>query len=300
MKLGAFVMTYRRPETLRDTLRRLLAQSRPPDEIRVLDNGSSQETLRMVRELEDARLRYVDLGDNLGPAGAAAAGLRWARQEDFEWTYWGDDDDPPQSEDTLERLLDFAARSSASPLAGVAAVGARWSWDRGVLVRLGDEELAGAIPVDAIGGNAQLLVARRALDVAMPRPELFWGLEEIEYCLRLRQAGLELRVDGDLMYEYRQRAGRMRLELRKRWVSDLAPEQLWRHYYRTRNYIHLMRRTFDRPRLARREALKGVARALAAFSRGPRFGVRFATLQLRGVVDGYRDRLGRTVSPLVS
>jgi hypothetical protein len=58
-----------------------------------------------------------------------------------------------------------------------------------------------------------------------------------------------------------------------------------------------MRRTFARPDLARREAARALARSLTAWGRGPGYGLRFGALQLRGVVDGYRGRLGRTVPP---
>lgn len=297
MRLGGFVMTYHRPAALGETLARLLGQSRPPERLLVLDNGGSEESRQVVGEMGDPRLLYRDLGDNLGPAGAAAAGLAWGAGEGFDWTYWGDDDDPPQSVDTLERLLDLARRCRHEPLAGVAAVGARWSWARGELVRLRDDELTGPVAVEAIGGNAQLLVSHRAVATALPRPELFWALEEIEYCLRLRRAGLVLRVDGDLMCEYRQRAGRIGLDLRRRWLPGLERHQLWRVYYKARNYVHLMRRTFDRPDLARREVVKGVARAAAGFARGLGYGGALARMQLGGLIDGYRDRLGRTVEP---
>jgi hypothetical protein len=59
-----------------------------------------------------------------------------------------------------------------------------------------------------------------------------------------------------------------------------------------------MRRTFGEPRLARRMAAKSVAQSLLAFGRGPRYGSRYTAMQLRGIVDGYRGRLGRTVSPV--
>jgi GT2 family glycosyltransferase len=40
MKVGAFVMTFNRPEGLERSLAYLLGQSRRPDEIWVIDNGS--------------------------------------------------------------------------------------------------------------------------------------------------------------------------------------------------------------------------------------------------------------------
>jgi hypothetical protein len=65
----------------------------------------------------------------------------------------------------------------------------------------------------------------------------------------------------------------------------------------TRNYIYRMTRTFGRRDLARREAVKAVGRSAASWLNGPRYGARYTSLQFRGVVDGYRGRLGRTVEP---
>ena len=298
MRVGGFVISFRRPAVLADTLATLRGQSRPLDEILVIDNAGSRETARLVAEHPPAV--YRNPGSNLGPAGAAALAVRWALDRGFDWIYWGDDDDPPRTGDTLERLLDFSCSLADRKLGGAAAFGARWDWHRGELVRPDDRELSGGVPIDAAGGNSQLLLRREAVEtVGLPQKALFFGLEEIEYCLRLKKQGYELWADGALFRRYREMAGRLGTERRRRAVTPLAPNQIWRQYYHTRNYIYLMRHTFHHPHLARLEAARALARALLSFRRGPSFGAQFARLQLRGVVDGYLDRLGRTVPPVV-
>jgi hypothetical protein len=59
----------------------------------------------------------------------------------------------------------------------------------------------------------------------------------------------------------------------------------------------MMKHTFHRPDLARREAFKALGRSLFAWIKGPKYGLEFSLLQARGVWDGYRGRLGRTVMP---
>ena len=109
-KLAAFVMTFDRPEALRGTLGLLLAQSRPPEKIVVIDNGGSAATAAVIEGLGDPRVTHVRMHENLGPAGAAACGLRSLSEEGYDWIYWGDDDDPPQTPDTLQKLLDLCER----------------------------------------------------------------------------------------------------------------------------------------------------------------------------------------------
>lgn len=297
LRFAAFVITYRRPATVESTVEALLAQSRPPERILVLDNAGSPEVADRLRRFGAEAVSWVGLDGNLGPAGAAARGLSSLAGAGFDWIYWGDDDDPPGTPDTLERLLELA-RGAGPDVGAVGAVGSRWDWRRGVVRRLADEELAGTVEVDVIAGSSQLVVSRRAVEeVGLPDARLFFGFEEPEYCLRLRRAGRRLLVDGELMHGYRRRAGRLRLVRRKAWVPRHSPATLWRRYYSTRNYIFAMHASFHRPDLARRESAKAIARSVSAWARGPRYGAAFARLQLRAVADGWRGRLGCTVEP---
>lgn len=297
MRFASFVTTFNRPELLRRTLEITLGQSRPPDSLLIIDNGDPGVAEPVVASFPSRRIAYHSMGGNAGPAGAAAYALERFAAEGYDWIGWGDDDTPPRTADTFERLLRMAA-GGPDDLGGVGAVGARFDWRRGELVRVADAELSGVIEVDAIGGGLQLIVRREAIGrVGLPNRRLFFGFEDPEYCLRVRRAGYRLWVDGELMRIYREAAGRIGLELRRAVAPFHSADRLWRRYYVTRNYIHVMRRTFNRPDLARREAARAVLRTMAAWRRGPGYALRFGRLQLRGLLDGYRGRLGCTVAP---
>lgn len=297
MRFASFVITFDRPDRLRRTLELTLAQSRPPDRLLVIDNGDPEVSRAVVADFRSPDVVYHPMGENAGPGGAAAYGLERLAGEGYDWIGWGDDDTPPKTADTFERLLRLAAGGPAD-LGGVGAVGARFDWRRGELMRVADDELSGVVEVDAIGAGLQLILRREAIgDAGLPDRRLFFGFLDPEYCLRLRRAGYRLWVDGELMRTYREAAGHLGRGRRRALRPDVAADRLWRRYYVTRNYIHSMRRTFGRPDLARREAVRAIARALAAWGRGPAYGIRFGGLQLRGVIDGYRGRLGRTVAP---
>ena len=164
--------------------------------------------------------------------------------------------------------------------------------------RLPDRELNGTLSVDVIAGNQQLILRRDVIKtVGWPDTRLFFGLEEPEYCLRIRRAGYRLLVDGQLMREARARAGRLNLKQPRSLRPCASRGEIWRQYYSTRNYIFMMRQTFHRSDLARRESLKAIGRALFSWGRGPRYGATFTRLQLRGLLDGYLNRMGRTVLP---
>jgi glycosyltransferase involved in cell wall biosynthesis len=298
VRLACFVITFDRPGRLREILAAYAAQTRPPDHVLVVDNGDPGPSREVIAGCRGLAVVHQPLGDNRGPAGAAAHALARLAAEGWEWMLWADDDDPPRLPDTLDRLGRLAEGEDGPTLGGVGAVGARFDWRRGRIVRLADAALTGRPEVDVVGGGHSLILHRRAVETAgLPDERLFFGLEEVEYCLRIRRTGLHLLVDGPLMREHRRLAGRLGHRVRRSPLPDEDVGSLWRRYYTTRNYVFMMRRTFDRPDLARREAARALLRAAAGFLRGPRLGLALARLQLAAVADAYRGRMGRTVTP---
>jgi hypothetical protein len=151
-----------------------------------------------------------------------------------------------------------------------------------------------------VAGGHQFIHRTEVLNnVGLPDARLFFGFFDPEYILRIKMAGYRLLIDGDLMREYREKAGRLNLKQQRSLVPRYPYDSIWQRYYRTRNYIFMMKTTFQRPELARREALKAIFRTFTSWLRGPRYGAAFTGLQVRGVLDGYLGRMGRTVPPKV-
>ncbi|MEX0666252.1 MAG: glycosyltransferase [Acidimicrobiia bacterium] len=297
-RFGSFILTFNRPTQLRETIRALIAQTVPPELVVVIDNGDNEETTSVIREFGDARLEYCATGENLGSAGGVAFGMRLLLDRGCEWIHSVDDDDPPLTPDTVERLRALIERNDDGRLGVVAAVGSRWDWTTGEQRRLRDDELTGDVPVDIVGGGQQLTVCRRVLEeIGTPDPEFFFGHYDPIWCLLVAKAGYRLMVDGELMYRNREIANRVGVTVHRAKLPRQPYDAIWRRYYVTRNYVYAMRQMFDRPDLARRETAKSLVRTVASWGHGPRYGARFSLLQLRGVVDGYRGRLGRTVIP---
>ena len=98
--LYGVLVTFRRPEILRATLDALARQTRPLDQLVVVDNEPVDANLRAVDGYREAGLRasYVPMDDNVGPAGGYAAGIATALElvdEQRTWIALVDDDDPP-------------------------------------------------------------------------------------------------------------------------------------------------------------------------------------------------------------
>jgi GT2 family glycosyltransferase len=298
--LAAFVVTWNRPESLRTTLQALLAQTWPPDAIFVVDNGDGDAAAAVAREVGEERIKHRAMGENLGPAGGVAFGMRWVAGLGYDWIQVIDDDDPPPRDDVVERLRRLIARHADDPsLGGVGRSGSRWDWRRGRPQSIGDEELHGDVVVDWVGGNQMPTYRRDVIEaIGTYREDLFYGLDDVFFCLRLVRAGWYLLADGDLYRQTQDAKKRAGVNPPGRARRHFQQTPTWRSYYVTRNYIAEMRRSFGRRDLARREVGRAAGRSAAAWLHGPRYGLEVTRLQVRAVLDGYRGRLGRTLEPV--
>jgi GT2 family glycosyltransferase len=105
-KVIAVVLTYNRKELVADCLRASLAQTDPPDQVFVLDNGSSDGTRDFLRErgiLSDPRIVYFTVKENIGPAPGFDVLTRLAFDAGCDWIWMMDDDAIP-SPNALEQL----------------------------------------------------------------------------------------------------------------------------------------------------------------------------------------------------
>ncbi|HEY0169103.1 MAG TPA: glycosyltransferase family 2 protein [Jatrophihabitans sp.] len=103
MTVAALVVSYNRRELLRQCLSALLQQTHPLDEILVLDNGSTDGSVEMVRG-EFPSVSLAQSPSNIGGAGGFSAGLDilLSRGHDFAWLM---DDDAVPRHDALAPLL---------------------------------------------------------------------------------------------------------------------------------------------------------------------------------------------------
>ncbi len=136
LHLGASLLTFNRPEALRLALEALLSQSRPPEVVVVVDNGVSNDIRALVADFSG--VLYDTPGENLGSAGGVAFGLQRLHALGLDWLYSVDDDTPPLTHDTLEKLEALILRHEHDePRVGiVGVVGSRWDWRKGEQGRL--------------------------------------------------------------------------------------------------------------------------------------------------------------------
>ena len=297
-KLIGVLPTYRRQHLIGEAIERIGRQGRPPDRLVVVDNEGSAETEAIVRGL-GANVEYLGMAENMGFAGGVAAGMRRVLEfaQDEDWIVLVDDDDPPRFDDALERLERLAEECLArDPKTAAVGISGGWfDWRRGRMRRVPDAELVGAVPVDHVAGNCLPCFRVSAVRAVGPFcDEIFFGLSELEFGLRLWRAGYSLYGHGEMWLASRTAAGRLERVLRP---SRGLPDMNWRRYYTTRNLIFILRR-FDHPWTAVRVTLvPGLAKPVANLFVHPREAVRHLGLSLRAIRDGWTGRMGRRIEP---
>ena len=272
----AVVWTYNRYPVLEQTLRSVLAQDHPPDVVIVVDNRSLDDTAAQLRTSFPQVILH-EMGDNLGVGAAAAAGMARAIELDADWI-WLVEDDTPYPPEALGRGLRTAAETWGTDAPGILG------W-QGVEIRHGTlrpvSDRHSVAPVDAVLLDGSL-IHRSVVDaIGLPHTDFFMMIDDIEYSLRASRRGIPVlctrAIAGNAM----------------RVTSRSAP--VWRAYYQTRNHVRMVIE-FRSPQLALGFLLRFVHQQFLCVRRG-RAGYEEMRLRFRGLNDGVRGRMGRTVEP---
>jgi len=113
MQILAVIVTHNRSVLLKRCLEQLLLQTRMPDEILVVNNGSTDNTLEILNGLNVT----VVTQENLGSAGGWHAGLNYAMKYNFNYCWLMDDDGYPE-----KNALRFLATHFPEGYAGLSSL----------------------------------------------------------------------------------------------------------------------------------------------------------------------------------
>ena len=199
VRVIAVIVTYNRSALLRQCLDAVLGQTRPPDAIVVVNNGSGDGTLDMLRTAYADTVVRIQMRRNVGGAGGFYRGMAWAYEDGADWLWLMDDDGIP-APDGLEVMLrpEHADRLALmNPL--VVSLGDAADLSFGVTVNgiktksvpLIRSEMKGAdVLMGQINPFNGTLVSRDVIrQIGLPKREMFiWG-DEVDYTNRVARAG---------------------------------------------------------------------------------------------------------------
>ncbi len=234
MSVAAVVVSFNRLDYLKKCLTALEEQTRPLDEIIVVENGSTDGSAEYVRQNHPG-ITLFETGANLGGAGGFAWGLELALKHGHSLAWLMDDDAEPRR----DALAPLVAAMETEPRPGFAAP---------LVVDETGGVVQGNLPAVSTDANAQL-VARKLggialthttfvgalvdlkLSAAMPLPyaDFFIWFDDVEYTKRLARTSFGIHVvDARMKHPNnagnKDMGGRLYYYLRNQlWITRLNP-----------------------------------------------------------------------------
>jgi Glycosyl transferase family 2 len=207
-RVGVVITSYRRPASLRrcvDGVATLTGVAA----VCVVDNSPDPEVIERPRDLA-GHIAFDVVADGVNHGLSRALAMGWERLADTDAILVLDDDTVP----TMDLLNDFIAAMEP----GTGAVGLPDQYSA---------RFSGAGPPRLFAWSPSLIRTRAIHEVGPPRSELFFGLDDFEFSLRLIDAG-------------------WRVAWVPHEVAELRADTTWpeRHYFSVRNSVWLVTRTW--------------------------------------------------------
>lgn len=292
-RLFAVMCTFRRPDDAARSLAALADQAVGVESVVVVDNASDNAT-RVAVESADLATRYVAPGSNLGPAGGFAMAIDQLPATDDDLVILLDDDDPLPDHpglvaDMIERLQ--AEIVSAPTTAGIGLRGGVLNTTTG-LIKPRPNGAGGIVPADHLHGCAYPLYRVGPLrQIRAFDPALFWGFEELSAGRALSAAGFRLVVAGDLLDSVVDQLPKLAPSRPGRGLAEPS----WRHYFRHRNLLRILRRERAWSGIATVVMVRMIGKPVLLFWRHPRLAVWHLRTNFAATIDGVgpESRMGR-------
>lgn len=234
-KVIAVVVTYNRLALLRECIEALRTQTRRPDAILVVNNGSTDNTQQWLQDQTD----IISVNQqNIGGAGGFNTAIEKGYRMGYEWIWCMDDDGAPK-EDALEKLL--SVEHHELKLLNCAVINKEdkksFVWNTGGHKTL--EDVPGKI-IEGIGHpfNGTFINRRIVERVGTPKAQFFlWG-DETEYYYRIvRQNKIPVCTVADSIH-YHPAAS---FSFKQDWDYKSA----WKMYYYIRNRFFIHKAKFN-------------------------------------------------------
>ena len=194
VKVAATILTRNRVELLRESVRAAQEQTRPVDELIVVDNASEDDTLQVLAT-EFPDVSVVALAENQGATGGFYEAIAAGRRTGADWL-WLLDDDSIARPDALEELLAVLDRLDGDLRPAVLCSRVEWRdgtphvMNRPVIRPDSGHQLVEAVsrrlyPIRAASW-VSVMISSEAVDrYGMPLRQFFYQADDIEYTARI-------------------------------------------------------------------------------------------------------------------
>jgi rhamnopyranosyl-N-acetylglucosaminyl-diphospho-decaprenol beta-1,3/1,4-galactofuranosyltransferase len=305
MKICAVVPTHNRKEPLALCLEALLRQTRPLDEVLVIDNASTDGTGQMIAEKFPDKVTHVRLTENTGSAGGFATGMGLAHGHGHCWI-WCMDDDAIPLDDALQKLLEADLGSEVPTVAKVCsrrdpitgqrfAAGEVLDFKTRTIMAVDQTDWAGkTVAIDCAAWAGLLVNAEAAHEVGYGKAGLFAWLDDYVFTAELRRFGRILHVGNATIFHHL--PGETFPGVEKHGSRRIIIGDYWKMYYLLRNTFFWRSLCFGKSRTIARQAML-YFRYLAGVLIFDDFKWYRMRILTKAFGDALTGRLGRRVEP---
>jgi rhamnopyranosyl-N-acetylglucosaminyl-diphospho-decaprenol beta-1,3/1,4-galactofuranosyltransferase len=251
-KVIAVVVSYNRQALLAECVKALQQQTRKPDAILVINNGSTDNTAVWLDGRKD--LHHITQS-NVGGAGGFSRGIKWAYQNGYSWIWCMDDDGYPK-EDALEMLLKNEGHERALLNCAVLDKNDKQSF----VWKTGNFKTINEVKQPVINGighpfNGTLIHRSIIAKVGVPKAKFFvWGDETEFYYRIIKRYNIPVKTITSSVHYHP--------ATNYSYKNDWQFEQGWKMYYYLRNRFDILKSKY--PTLL--QAIAGYIFFLGAFS----------------------------------
>lgn len=240
-KLAVVIVTYNRVGLLEQCLEKLAEQTYPVDTVIVVNNASTDNTAEFLRNYKLLPLTIHNSEENTGGAGGFYQGIKLGYDLGYDWLYIVDDDVFPDSRciETLMSVCQKAMISVREDNQGNLVERSALKYDLANPFCLNPKRISveqkyksrSDMPETLVVENIPfegLMIHREVIEkIGFPEPNYFISSDDVDYSLRIRQAGYQIHAVRDAIL--------------KRQLPYNQPEALmtWKGYYMYRNIFHI-------------------------------------------------------------
>jgi len=258
MRILVSICYWNSADIIRDSLDAVQGQTWAPDEILIVDNGSTEA----ANPARYPAATVVRSELNLGPSGAATISFKYALEHDYDWI-WLLDDDTRAPPETLKLLVELALADQTyeagkigivAPSHRLLNLGRGWQGNRLTPSGPRPPRLRGDqdhFTCDSVIWSGALVRTAAVAEVGFPRigvrgvwEDFSIDYGDIEYAFRIRSAGYQIAVRTDSVIEHRLGSGICRKVFGLNFYS--TNHSAHRRYLYFRNLIFFWVRLYPR------------------------------------------------------
>lgn len=250
IKYAAVVLTFNRPNLLKENIDSVLEQECLPEELFIVDNHSTDNTEELVNNYlnnKTVKISYIKLDRNYGSAGGFYYAIKTAYDAGYDYILTMDDDGKPYYKNTFRRLLvalEEAVKKNKKIIIGplVTYDGTNTTfgpdYPEGYIESIKEEERP--ILKEYISPYNGTIISRACIDcIGLPNKDFFLYGDEIDYMMRAKKNGVMLLTVINSIYQHPKANEKMNAFLKWHIVSYEGASDRKQYYYIRNHYYAL-------------------------------------------------------------